>query len=247
MLKIDAKGIKYKELNFKIREAIRNGEKEIDLANINGQRYIGDNLDGDLKITIHGVPGNDLAYSMNGPEIVIHGNGQDAICNTMSSGKVIIHGNAGDICGYAMRGGKIYIKGNVGYRSGIHMKEYKDIHPVIVIGGSTGDFLGEYMAGGLLIVLGLNSTEDNTENVGKFCGTGMHGGRMFIRGKIPDWSLGKEVKVTELNDQDKTELQGILDEYSKDLGIDVMDKIKMDEFKKLYPGSKRPYGKLYAY
>ena len=55
-----------------------------------------------------------------------------------------------------MRSGKIFIKGDVGYRVGIHMKAYENLYPVIIIGGTAQDFLGEYMAGGLLIVLGLN-------------------------------------------------------------------------------------------
>ena len=64
----------------------------------------------------------------------------------MNDGKIIINGNAGDTLGYAMRGGKIFVKGNAGYRTGIHMKEYKDKNPVIAVGGSTGSFLGEYLA-----------------------------------------------------------------------------------------------------
>ena len=71
--------------------------------------------------------------------------------------KFIIHGNIGDAAGYAMRGGKIYVKGNAGYRAGIHMKAYKEKIPVMIIGGHTGSFLGEYQAGGIIIVLGLNT------------------------------------------------------------------------------------------
>ena len=60
----------------------------------------------------------------------------------------IIHGGAGDIVGHSMRGGEIYIRNNVGYRCGIHMKEYLDQKPMIVVGGTAQDYLGEYMAGG---------------------------------------------------------------------------------------------------
>ena len=173
-MRIDAKKLHYKALNLQIREAIRAGEKEFILDNVNGQRYIGDNVTENVKIVINGVPGQDLAFAMDGPEIHIYGNAQDGVANTMSSGKIVVNGNAGDICGYAMRGGKVYIKGNVGYRSGIHMKEYQELHPTIIIGGHAGDFLGEYMAGGLIIVLGLDNGK--SEIVGNFCGTGMHGG-----------------------------------------------------------------------
>jgi len=242
-MQIDAKGIPYKKLNEEIRAALRNGEKQIELINVNGQRYIGDNLGEKAVISINGTPGNDLGFVMEGPTLIVNANGQDGIGNTMGGGKIVIKGNAGDICGYAMRGGKIFIKGNVGYRSGIHMKEYENNKPIIVIGGQAGDFLGEYMAGGIIIVLGMNM--DPKDIVGNYCGTGMHGGKMFIYGDVPEYKLGKEPKKSQLNEQDMAELDAILKEYSQDIGIQM--NFDMKKFIKLEPGSKRPYGKLYAY
>lgn len=81
--------------------------------------------------------------------------------------------------GYAMRGGMILVEGNVGYRAGIHMKAYKDQVPVLVVGGEAGSFLGEYQAGGYVVVLGLNTT--GRAPVGRFCAAGMHGGKIFLR------------------------------------------------------------------
>lgn len=248
-MKIDAKAKHYRKLNEEIRTAIRSGEKNIVLDNVNGHRYIGDNIGGEgtdkISIKINGTPGNDLAFCMNGPQIVVDGNGQDGIANTMSAGKIVINGNAGDICGYAMRGGKLYIKGNIGYRAGIHMKEYKDHFPIIVVGGKAGDFLGEYMAGGILILLGM--TENKDEQIANIVGNGMHGGRIFIRGKIPEWKLGKEVKIAPLDDEDKKQLKDILEDYFKSVNFVKKPKVDLSEFIKLYPGSKRPYGQLYAY
>ena len=244
-MKIDGKGLSYKDLNAQIRAAFRNGETKVILDNINGHRYIGDNLDGDVKIIINGVPGNDLAFAMDGPRIEINGNAQDAICNTMSNGKVIINGNAGDICGYAMRGGKIFIKGNVGYRSGIHMKEFEGTRPIIVVGGRAGAFLGEYMAGGLIVVLGMDV--NSQEVAGDYCGTGMHGGVIFLRKSIPEWKLGKEVKTTSATQEDIVLLKNLFEEYAHDLHISPESLPDPSEFIKLYPGSSRPYGRLYAY
>ena len=96
-MEINAKGLSYKDLNAKVREAIRGGAKEIILQNVNGHRYIGDNLGDDVKIIINGIPGQDLGFSLAGPQIIVHGNGQDGIGNTMGKGKIVIHGNAGDI------------------------------------------------------------------------------------------------------------------------------------------------------
>ena len=243
MKEINAKGIYYKQLNEKIRHALNNGESEVLLKNVNGQRYIGGGLKTNSKITIEGVPGNDLAAFMDGPTIFVNSNAQDGIANTMNSGKVVVHGDAGDVLGYGMRGGKLFIGGNVGYRVGIHMKAYYDLKPLMIIGGCARDFLGEYMAGGILIVLGLDKTR---EIAGNFIGTGMHGGVIYLRSRVEEYKLGKEVGVDELDENDKTELRGYLEEYCDDFGLDL-DEIMSGEFIKLTPKSSRPYGNLYAY
>lgn len=100
----------------------------------------------------------------------------------MSAGRIVIHGSTGDAAGYAMRGGEIFIRDNAGYRAGIHMKAYKQHKPVIVIGGRAGSFLGEYQAGGLILVLGLHT--DGRPIVHFFPCTGMHGGKMVFRGDV---------------------------------------------------------------
>jgi glutamate synthase domain-containing protein 3 len=245
-MRIEAKGIYYKELNEKIQEALDNGAKKIILDNVNGQRYIGDGLRGsNIKVIINGTPGNDLAAFMDGPTIVVNSNAQDGIGNTMNAGKIIVYGDAGDIVGYSMRGGKIYIKGDVGYRVGIHMKAYQDLYPVIIVGGTARDFLGEYMAGGLIIILGLNK-EDGVPLVGSYVGTGMHGGRIYIRGKVEEYRLGKEINLFALAQDDRDRLNLYLEEYCQDFNLNLKEILK-DKFIKLIPYTHRPYGSLYAY
>ena len=266
IFRIDAKGLYYRELNEKIHQAVNSGTKELVLDNVNGQRYIGDGLSGDVKITTNGVPGNDLAAFMDGPTIVVNSNAQDGIGNTMNAGKIVVHGDVGDIAGHSMRGGKIYIRGSAGYRTGIHMKSYKDLYPVIIIGGTVRDFLGEYMAGGLIVVLGLNRERSQRSTVhspqkkikgyglptmdyrlvGNYCGTGMHGGTMYIRGDIEDYQLGKEVKKFRLNDEYDKMLGKYLKEYCACFSLDLEEVMDTD-FVKLIPHTHRPYGRLYAY
>lgn len=249
MLKIDAKGVYYKTLNQHIRELIAKGEKEFEIINVNGQRYIGDGIKGEnIKLVINGVPGNDLGAFMDGPTIIVNSNAQDAVGNTMSNGKIIIMGHAGDVIGYGMRGGKIFIKEDVGYRVGIHMKGYLDQNSLLICGGNAGDFFGEYMAGGTLILLGLNDNENNNKRpiVGSYLATGMHGGVIYIRGEIDEKNLGAEVGIKELNRDDEKVLEGYLTEYCQDLDIDI-NKVTNKRFIKLLPVSSRPYGNLYAY
>jgi glutamate synthase domain-containing protein 3 len=245
VMEIDCKGMYYKKLNKMIRDAIDNNETEFILNGINGQRYIGNGINEKIKITINGVPGNDLAMFMNGPSLIVNANGQDGLANTMNAGEIIVHGSAGDVLGYGMRGGKLLIRDNVGYRTGIHMKEYKKQVPVIIAGGVAGDFCGEYMAGGVLVLLGLDK-DDDTPIAGDYLGTGMHGGVIYIRGEVEEHTLGKEVSVLELNDKDIKLLKKHLGEYCKYFGLDL-EEVMSKPFIKLLPVSSRPYGNLYAY
>ena len=185
-----------------------------------------------------------MAAYMDGVTLEVFGNAQDAVGNTMNKGKIIIHGNAGDTVGYAMRGGEIYIKGHAGYRVGIHMKEFKDAIPVVVIGGKVGAFLGEYMAGGTIILLGLNVCEGE-ELAGNFLGSGMHGGKMYIRGNVDTHKLGREVSAVPCDDEDNKIIKKYVENYSKYFNIDK-DFILNTPFIKLYAANKRPYGNMYV-
>jgi len=244
MIVLNAKGLYYRQLNIRIREELATGSEEIVVKNVNGQRYIGDGITSKARLTLKGTPGNDMAAYMNGLELFVEGNTQDSIGNTMNDGKIVVYGSSGDTVGYAMRGGEIYIRENGGYRVGIHMKEYQDKIPAIVLGGKAGDFLGEYMAGGVIVVLGLGLKEDE-EIVGSYCGTGMHGGVMYIRGEVEDYKLGKEVKVVELSEEDQEQLSRYVKDYVGYFGGNykqILDK----PFSKLIPYNKRPYGNLYC-
>jgi len=245
IVKIDARGLHYRELNARLREAVTNGTRGIELHHVYGQRYIGTDLDKPVDIEIFGTPGNDLGAFMDGPKIIVHGNAQDGCGNTMNSGEIIIHGHAGDIIGLSARGGKIFVRDDVGYRAGIHMKEYQAQNPVVVIGGTAQDFLGEYMAGGILILLGLNLGEGEYHKA-RFIGTGMHGGVIYLRGNVKDYQLGKEVGSAPLEEKDYQLLQKLVGEFAAHFGGKSAEILKHD-FIKLFPRWLRPYGRLYTY
>jgi glutamate synthase domain-containing protein 3 len=241
--KVNAEGVYYKDLNALLRTFNGNGVKKMEIHNVYGQRYLGTDLEGGMEIEVYGTPGNDVGALMNGPRLVVHGNAQDGCGNTMNEGTIVIHGRAGDITGYSMRGGKIFIRDDVGYRAGIHMKGYLDKKPYLVVGGTAQDFLGEYMAGGILVVLGLN-LKAGERHKAKFVGTGMHGGTMYIRGEVSH--LGREVEVVDLEKDDRRLLRSLVYEFCSHFGFST-NEILDHKFFKLTPVSYRPYGRLYAY
>ena len=227
----------FKELTNEIVQA----KEDVHIRDCCGQRFIGAGMDSN-RITIHGTPGNALGAYLNGAEIFVHGNVQDAVADTMNSGEIVVYGNAGDALGYAMRGGSVYVKGDVGYRTGIHMKEYRDKRPVIVAGGAAGSFLGEYLAGGLIIILGLHSTD---VPVGNFTGTGMHGGRIFIRSQKKPEHLPAQVSVEIASQEDLLEIAEPIRRFSEYFSMDAQ-KIMEDQFFVLKPNAKSPYKQLYV-
>lgn len=235
---IDATNLDYKSLN----ETLRQADGDCTINGCCGQRFIAAGMS-DRTLTINGVPGNALGAYLNNAYITVNANAQDAVGDTMNEGKILIHGNIGDAAGYAMRGGKIYVKGNAGYRAGIHMKAYKDKIPVMVIGGSAGSFLGEYQAGGIIIVLGLNSEENHI--VGNFPCTGMHGGKMFLRGNCQNIKFPAQVTALPATEADLNEIRGYLSEYCADFGIDLKD-VFNTPFTVITPDSKNPYKQMYV-
>lgn len=244
-MKIDAKGVYYRDLNKQIREVVASGADKIELDNVNGQYFIGDGINKPVTITINGVPGNDLGAFMNGATIIVNDNGQDNIGNTMNAGKVVVHGHAGDVLGYGMRGGRLHIRKDVGYRVGIHMKSYLENKPVLIAGGKAGDFFGEYMAGGVLILLGMYSDDTEKPKHGFLLGTGMHGGVIYVRGGVDEKKLSNEVGVFSPTKEDEAELKGYLAEYCKDFKLDIKEVMK-EKFVKIVPKSNCPYGDMYT-
>lgn len=241
-MKVQADLMHFKKLNSLIRET---GDRQVTIDSCTGQRYIASALAG-KDIVINGTPGNALGCYLNGCTIHVYGNTQEATGDTMNSGKIYVHGSCGDAAGYAMRGGRILIEGDTGYRTGIHMKAYQDKLPVIVVGGAAGSFLGEYQAGGVIIVLGVNT--DSKSIVGNFCGTGMHGGKIYLRCKEQDLPRGlpKQVAARPATEEDLS----VIDEYIRDYCEAFKAKKKeilQHDFYVLEPDTKNPYRQLYTY
>ena len=224
-MRIDANGLHFSVLDKAVRNA---ADREIIIDNCIGQRYIGSGLSG-KNVVINGTPGNALGAYLNGADITVHGNVQEATGDTMNGGEIVVYGSAGDATGYAMRGGKIFVEGDVGYRCGIHMKAYRENKPAIVIGGRTGSFLGEYQAGGIIIVLGDSLGEKPV--IGNFCGTGMHG--------------GEQVKAERLERLPEGEAAQLVREWCAKFGKDS-EKYLNCIYYRLTPDSANPYKQMYT-
>ena len=237
-VRVSAKDIDFRKLN----QQIKSTPEDVYIEACYGQRFLASGLAGTKQVTIQGTPGNALGAYLDGATLVVEGNAQDAVGDTMNGGKIIIHGNAGDELGYAMRDGRILVKGNAGYRTGIHMKEYREKKPVIVVGGQVGSFLGEYLAGGLIVVLGLGAQE---APVGNFTGTGMHGGKIFIRTEQELKGLPAQVTAELAGTDALAEIVPYVQEFAAYFGM-AAEALLNGRFYRLTPNAKNPYKQLYT-
>jgi glutamate synthase domain-containing protein 3 len=234
---LNVQGLDYTAIN----ELIRNQKRDCTLDNCCGQRFIAAGM-ADKKITLNGVQGNALGAYLNGAVITVNGNAQDAVGDTMNEGKIIVNGNIGDTAGYAMRGGRIYVRGNAGYRAGIHMKEYREKVPLMIIGGTAGSFLGEYQAGGIIIVLNLENKEKIVSN---FTCTGMHGGKMYLRSDCKNIVFPNQVTAKRADENDLKQLRKHLTEYCRLFSLNI-DEVLDSPFTVVSPDSKNPYKQMYV-
>lgn len=242
-LVINAEGIHYTPLNTMIRSAVARGVEEIRIENVLGQRFIADGLKGRARITVCGTPGGDLGMFMSGPVIEVFGNCDHAPGNTMDAGEIIIHGNSGDATAHSMRGGMVMVEGDIGYRGGIHMKEYGDHRPVLIAGGNACSFLGEYMAGGIIIILGCQGERILPD---RGVGTGIHGGEIFIRGDIPERILGVGARKALATDEDLARIKTLIEKYADAFSVDK-ELLLSPEYTRITPASGRPFANKYTW
>lgn len=262
----DGKRLNHRELNKKIRKAVREGYNWITIMNVCGQRFIGAGIKDNITLEIYGDAGLDLGVFSEGITVIVHGCSEYLLGNTLNAGDLVVYGDSWDITGMGARGGKIFIMGNGGSRVGIHMKEFEDKKPVIVYGGAVKQYCGEYMAGGIVIVLGLDFSEaiiDRKKPISKKninskkikflrgeivqsdLGAGIHGGKIYIRGDVDDSNLGVYAVKGIFDEEDKKILKPLLKRFSELFNVPEKMLWKY-RFTKIEPISSRPFGKVYV-
>lgn len=259
---IDASGLTYRELNARIRDLAADHDV-LELTSVRGHRYIGTGTTSKCRIDVHGTPGQDLGVFLDGPEIRVFGNAQDGVGNTMNSGRIVVDGCVGHIAAMSARGGRLFVRGHAGPRAAVHMKSSGAVMPVVVIGGSAGPFLGEYMSGGVVVVLnvaGNGAAATANPTVAGLTGAtggarvlragtvaaGIHGGTIFIRGAVDPAAVWDGAQVGPAGDGELRMLSGILQEFCECFsGRFDYRRLATGGYTAIRPRSHKPYSNQY--
>ena len=114
--------------------------------------------------------------------------------------------------------------------------------PILVVEGSVHAFLGEYMAGGLLIVLGLNGQAPVAE---RGVGSGIHGGEIFVRGIVEDKYLGVGARQSPATAEQMAMIRPVIEDFAHSFGIDPCTVLSAP-YSRIAASSARPFASKYT-
>lgn len=173
-------------LEERLQQAVAEGHRRIEVEAA-GQHGIGGRLwdvgDEPLHIRVTGHSGQRLgSMGFPGTRIENLGPASDDAGWLNAGADIVIHGHAANGAANAMAQGRIYVGGSIGARGMTMTKRNpRFAPPELWVLGSAGDYFGEFMAGGIAVICGIDAqTPDNI--LGYRPLVGMVGGRVFFRG-----------------------------------------------------------------
>jgi len=216
-------------LEEEIQKALSSGFRKLKVHAC-GQHGIGGRLWPDdnrpIVVTVE-VPTGQRLGSMGFPNttVEVKGPASDDVGWLNAGADIIIHGHAGNGVANAMAQGKVLINGNIGAR-GMTMTKFNPrfSNPELWVLGSVGDYFGEFMAGGVAVVCGVEP--QNPDNIlGYRPCVGMVGGRVFFRGPHNGYSQ-TDAKLVPVEDDDwdwlMENIKGYLDVIQRPELIEVV-------------------------
>ncbi|MCX5881873.1 MAG: FAD-dependent oxidoreductase [Deltaproteobacteria bacterium] len=184
--KADGNRLDSRILEERIQEAVAGGYRQLTIQAF-GQHGIGGRLwragNDPVHVKVEGYSGQRLG-SLGFPNAVIEVDGpvSDDVCWLNAGAQIVVHGHAGNGACNAMAQGKVFVGGNIGSRGMTMTKQNpRFAPPELWVLGSVGDYFGEFMAGGVAVICGVNP-QDPDNILGYRPLVGMVGGKVFFRG-----------------------------------------------------------------
>ncbi|HEY1223376.1 MAG TPA: glutamate synthase-related protein, partial [Acidimicrobiales bacterium] len=181
-----------------------------------GERVLAPDL---VQVDLEGSSGQSLgAFMPQGLTLRLTGDANDYVGKGLSGGRIIIKPSpeatfasdqniiAGNVIGYGATSGEIFISGVVGERCGV-----RNSGATIIVEGS-GDHAGEYMTGGVIVVLG---------QVGRNLAAGMSGGTLYLYdplGMVHDHLAAGVYEIDPLEYEDDELLVTLLERFANETG-----------------------------
>ncbi len=169
------------------------------------------------EVVIRGNAGDYVGVLNDGATIKVTKNAGKYIADNMTGGEIIVEGSTDYGAGQYCYGGTVVVHGDAGDFTATMNKG-----ATVIVGGNVGNEVATYMLAGEVIVVG---------NAGTNLANYLIRGQIYIGG---EWeSLGHNVRVDEMMDDDVAKLQALFDTY--EINADLTG------FKKIVAASERPF------
>jgi NADPH-dependent glutamate synthase beta subunit-like oxidoreductase/glutamate synthase domain-containing protein 3/NAD-dependent dihydropyrimidine dehydrogenase PreA subunit len=197
--KVDGVRLESRIIEEQIQRAVAAGERNVEI-NAFGQHGLGGRLwqagAETVYVRITGHSGQRVgSLGFPNTKIEIMGPASDDVGWLNAGAEITVHGNAGNGVANAMAQGKIFVGGNIGARGMTMTKSNPRFDPPqIFVLGSVGDYFGEFMAGGIAVICGVNpQTPENVMGYRPL--VGMVGGKIFFRGPCHGYSKADAIQI----------------------------------------------------
>ncbi|MDD4071014.1 MAG: FAD-dependent oxidoreductase [Desulfobacterales bacterium] len=219
--KIDGKRLESRVLEEMVQNAVARGYRYIKVDAF-GQHGIGGRLwkvgSEAVHIMVEGHSGQRLgSMGFFGTRIDVMGPASDDVGWLNAGADIVVHGNASNGVANAMAQGTVYIAGSIGARGMTMTKQNpRFAPPQLWVLGSVGDYFGEFMAGGIAVICGVEP--QNPDNIlGYRPLVGMVGGKVFFRGPHGGFSQS-DARQVPVSDEDWDWLIKQLNPYLECIG-----------------------------
>ena len=199
----DGKRLPSRVVEETIQDKIKQGHRNLEIDAF-GQHGIGGRLwkakDEKVNIRIIGHSGQRTgSLGFPNTSIEIMGPGSDDVGWLNAGAEIIVHGHASNGLMNGAAQGNVYVAGSIGARAMTMTKHNPRFNPPeLWVLGSAGDFFGEFMAGGIAIICN-HQPQNSSSALGYRPFIGMVAGKVFVRGKIDDFSK-KDAKIISISD-----------------------------------------------
>ncbi len=219
--KMDGNRLDTRILEERIQEAVAGGYRHLTVQAY-GQHGIGGRLwragDDPVHVRVEGHSGQRLG-SLGFPNTVIEVDGpvSDDVGWLNAGAHIVVRGHAGNGACNAMAQGKVFVAGNIGSRGMTMTKQNpRFAPPELWVLGSVGDYFGEFMAGGIAVICGVNS-QDPGSILGHRPLVGMVGGKVFFRGPHRGFSQA-DARILPIDPDDRQWLTSNLEQFLGRIG-----------------------------
>ncbi|MFZ5571578.1 MAG: FAD-dependent oxidoreductase [Thermodesulfobacteriota bacterium] len=203
--KVQGDRLESRVLEETIQRAVADGKRRL-LIQAYGQHGLGGRLwkagTDPVHVRIEGQAGQRVgSFGFPNTMIDVMGPASDDVGWLNAGAEIVVHGHAGNGLANAMAQGKIFVAGNIGARGMTMTKRNPRFEPPQVwVLGSVGDYFGEFMAGGVAVICGVNPQDPNNI-LGHRPFVGMVGGQVFFRGPHAGFSQS-DARLIAISDED---------------------------------------------